>query len=192
MTLNAEDGQVYIYPMAISRLPTLIALTLSTPLVAAACGSGGLSSYDGNLKLEEMSADDATEYCKALREHAESVVSTKNAFCAIDAIAGSDEAMTDTELRTACKKFYDPCIASTEQPYAALSCNIFADVVKTCQGLTVAELNACIDERIPVFQSLADPDFCSTLTLAGLTMAAPSPKCDVVGGKCPALLQIQR
>jgi hypothetical protein len=173
--------------MTISPRSTFIGLTLSTPLVAAACGSGGLGSYDGGLQLEKMSDEDATQYCKELEAHTESKVSTKNASCAALASIGAASAMTVAELRTACQKIYDSCIASPDQPSSTDSCRSFPDAAKTCQGLTVAELNACTDEAIAGLKPLADPKFCSLLELGSSPTLPSSPKCDVVKTKCPAL-----
>jgi hypothetical protein len=174
--------------MTISSLPTLIVLALSAPLVAAACSSGGLGSYDADLKLEELSDGDATQYCKTLKEHTESKVSTKNASCAALATVGAASAQTDAELRTACQKIYDSCIASPDQPSFTDACETFHEAAKTCEGLTVAEFNACTDESIDRLKTLADPKFCSSLKLESSTMAPPSPRCDVVKARCPALL----
>lgn len=173
--------------MTISPRATFIGLTLSTPLVALACGSGGLGSYDGALQLEQMSEQDATQYCKDLAEHTESEVSTKNASCAALASVGAASAMTVAELRTACQKIYDSCIASPDQPSSTDACSSFAEAAKTCQGLKVAELNACTDESIAGLRPLADPNFCGMLELDRSPMTPSSPKCDVVDAKCPAL-----
>lgn len=170
-----------------------------------ACSSSGSSTTGGSTAkppsadpaktLESMSASEATTYCKEAMAYQAGKLSEdelKRAGCAIAGAFGAFTAKTDAEAQQQCQTAYDQCLAkpatSSDAGAAEDPCATFATDAATCKGLTVAEFNACQDEQVAQFKTLADPKVCSTLKAGGGGTTASTPKCDVVKTKCPKLL----
>lgn len=174
--------------------------------VTPACSSSDSSTTGGSTAkppsadpaktLESMSAAEANTYCKEAMAYEAGKLSAdeaKRAACAIAGAFGAFTAKTDAEAQQLCKQAYDQCLAkpatTSDAGAADDPCATFATDAATCKGLTVAELNACHDEQVAQFKTLADPNVCSTLKVGSSGTAAPTPKCDVVKTKCPKLLE---
>lgn len=180
-----------------SSLFVLFAVLLGCSSNESSTTSSKPPSASPDKKLNEMSASEAQTYCSETTAFYASKLSadeTKRAACNLAAAFATFDAKTDAEAQMKCKAAYDQCLADPGSGGDAGAprdpCAGFADKAKTCNGLTVAEYNACQDEQVAFLKALADPTLCSQAKVSssgGPGSTAGSPKCDVVKAKCPAL-----
>lgn len=180
-------------------------VSLFVALAAVACGGNVSDSPGGGTAsppsasptrtLESMTSAEAQTFCKESLTYYGSKISAdeaRRAACAILGAFGGVGAKTDAEAQQKCQQSYDACLAkpaeATDAGPGEDPCVKFVSDAKTCSSLTVAEWNACQDEQVALFEKLADPKMCSTVTASGGGTATPTPSCDVVNAKCPALL----
>lgn len=143
-------------------------------------GETGAKIADG-LKLSELKQADQEALCEqlyVLRRPDEMVTAT----CQVVAL-GEAQGGNDGELRAACKKAQEACLANPKPPSAA--CAVY-DAIKTprCAAHTVGEMRACTIAGATMLTAFVKTDPCSTMKtgedpLAGIKALGSVPECAV-------------
>ena len=149
--------------------------------------------------MGELSAEEKKQLCEDFKAYQKKVKPNEDETLRMTCLAkgvlstAGYPAKDDADVRGACKKAADECIAKKEKmPEAELDCNSpnFIAKMSECKDLTIGEVSDCVKDMGGVMKSFAAMDHCSALKAGDADAAMKmfgkmkSPKCEAIETKC--------
>lgn len=162
-----------------------LAALLAAAMVAAACGGddGGSSGVDGDKRLDELSQEEATDFCEWGLSLLDGDEVTRFG-CYLTALVFSPDAET-------CEIVAQECIDEAEPiDPAEAECEFEEDLPPCASEVTVAEMEDCARDAVGVLAALADDITCDSdpEELEDLSLEQPA-SCLAIEEKCPELFE---
>ena len=163
--------------------------TLLVLLIAlAACGDG-FSSVDSELKVSELSEDEAATYCEdevAYVDSSYASILNQDVMCTA---YGVEEAIETNGSAATCEQAYSACMNMPfEQEESGVSCNLDFIDRSSCDA-TVGQMQDCTQEEVGQIRSMANSISCSSVQnpqdFEGLDELGSA--CQLVADECPGL-----